>query len=167
MYFPTILVCSLVSSVKRCDVTEVWGGGEGLGLSYDLPVVAFRTRMSHSTPPPPPPHVYSPPMPPFSQPLLSMLQSGWRQTDKYYMNIYSNFNGLLINIFSHSFNLFYLFILVMRNNNVLWTFSFVNLSFCWMVFMKHIHQHTQNYKQAICDVHYLEGEWCILGFIWR
>lgn len=64
--FPTILFCSLVSSVKRCDVTEVWGGGEGKGgvrskLRPPCSGVLY-THVSLHTPHPP---MYTPPpMPP-------------------------------------------------------------------------------------------------------
>lgn len=86
---------------------------------------------------------------------LSMHLKGWLQTDEYYiynMNIYSNFNGLL---FSYSFNLLYLFILVMRNNIMFCGFiSF--FPFCWiiiiiiccMVFMN-THTHTNTHIRQI------------------
>lgn len=48
------------------------------------------------------------------------------------MNIYSNFNGLLMDffLFSYSFNLLYWFILVMRNNIMFCGFYFIFFSFC-------------------------------------
>lgn len=48
------------------------------------------------------------------------------------MNIYSNFNGLLMDffLFSYSFNLLYWFILVMRNNIMFVDFISIFFSFC-------------------------------------
>lgn len=76
---------SLVSSVNS-DGTEVSGGWRGSAL------MALQLL---NRPPPTAPrqHLWSP---------LSMHQKGWLQTDKYYiynMNIYSHFNGLLMDSF--------------------------------------------------------------------
>lgn len=47
------------------------------------------------------------------------------------MNIYSNFNGLLMTfLFSYSFNLLYWFILVMRNNIMFCGFISFFFFFC-------------------------------------
>lgn len=75
---------------------------------------------THPTSPTAPSHHFQPP--------LSMHQNGWLQTDKcytYIINIYEyrNFNGLLVDFPLLFFNLFYRFILVMRNN-ILFCVSF-------------------------------------------
>lgn len=67
---------------------------------------------------------------------LSMHQKGWQQTDKYYiynMNIYSNFNGLLMDFFVHLVLIYCIwFILVMRNNIMFCGFFFL-FFFCWII----------------------------------
>lgn len=75
------------------------------------------------------------------------------------MNIYSNFIGLL---FSYSFNLLYLFILVMRNNIMFCGFiSFFSLllDYYYYYLLYGIYEHTliqihtfDKFKQAICAV---------------
>lgn len=89
---------------------------------------------------------------------LSMHQKGWLQTDKYYiynMNIYSNFNGLLMDfLFSYSFNLLYWFILVMRNNIMFCgfiSFSFVELLLLLLFAVWYLwtHIHTNTHIQQI------------------
>lgn len=84
----------------------------------------------------------------------------WLQTDKYYiycMNIYSDFNGHFNGHFllSYSFNLFYLFILVMRNNIMfcgLFPSSFVELSFAVWYLWKHTHSHAYTNKMQASNM---------------